>query len=136
MESGRLVIDGSIEVRAFRSHSWPSGRTQTPKDRFGDNVGGVIRTDKTRGEARQIFSMLPVQLGISNISNPHNHKMPQNPSLGDIPSELFVLGHTTSSWIQLERSDPDCRRSRWPLKMGDPYRRLGGTVSDSLAESF
>ena len=67
MESGRLVIDGSIEVRAFRSHSWPSGRTQTPKDRFGDNVGGVIRTDKTRGEARQIFSMLPVQLGISNI---------------------------------------------------------------------
>ena len=62
----------------------------------------LIRTDKTRGEARQIFSMLPVQLGISNISNPHNHKMPQNPSLGDIPSELFVLGHTTSSWIQLE----------------------------------
>ena len=92
MESGRLVIDGSIEVRAFRSHFRPSGRTQASKDRFGDNVGGVIRTDETRGEACQIVSMLPVQLVISNIGNLHTHKMPQNPSLGDIPSECFFSG--------------------------------------------
>jgi hypothetical protein len=52
----------------------------------------VIRTDETRGEARQIVSMLPVQLVISNISNLHTHKMPQNPSLGDIPSDFFFPG--------------------------------------------
>jgi hypothetical protein len=52
----------------------------------------VIKTDETRGEAREIVSMLPVQLVISNISNPHNHKMPQNPSLGDITPELFFAG--------------------------------------------
>ncbi len=55
----------------------------------------MIRTDETRGEARQIVSMLPVQLVISNISNIvnlHTHKMPQNPSLGDIPSDFFFPG--------------------------------------------
>jgi hypothetical protein len=46
----------------------------------------VIGTDEACGEARQIVSVLPVQLTVGNI---HTHKMPQNPTLGDRPSEFL-----------------------------------------------
>ena len=89
--TGGIWLPRYRRIEISRSASPPRSpirRTEATDDRFGDDVGGVIGTDEARGEARQIVGVLPVQLVVGNI---HLHKMPQNPTLGDIRSRIRPL---------------------------------------------